>query len=143
MMAAGCSRVPGDAVVPGLPGAFIAYLKSNPQILEAIRTFQAQHQQNFAGGAPGEWALDATASYNQFVELIDAYLQPFLVEQGVTADTFAESVRQLQATNSAHFHAFSLMLRRLDFPEFATLMRSNTCLCCGGFFMGVDLEGPK
>lgn len=138
-----CRRVPEDKVLPGLPGAFISYLKKNPQILESIRAFQSQHQQHFAGQSSDEWALGATSSYNQFVELIDAYLQPFLVEQGVTAEAFAESVQQLQTTNRANFYAFSLMLQRLDFPEFANLMRSNTCLCCGGFFMGVDLEGAK
>lgn len=132
-----------DKTVQGLPGAFVAYLKRNPQIMDSIRTFQSQHEQHFANGGTDEWTLEATSSYNQFVQVVDAYLQPFLTEQGITGDALAESVLQLRATNSANFHAFKLMLQRLDFPEFANLMRSKTCLCCGGFFMGVDLEGTK
>jgi len=126
--------------LPGLPGAFIAYLKSHPQILESIQLFQSQHRHRFAGETDSEFSLDATSSYNEFVALIDTYLQPFLTEQGATADMFVDSLRQLKATNTGNFYAFNLMLQRMDFPEFAQLMRSQTCLCCGGFFMGVNLE---
>lgn len=129
--------------LPGLPGAFIAYLKSHPGIKDSIQQFQGQHAHHFSGEADGEFGLSATSSYNEFVAMIDSFLQPFLLEQGVTAETFAETLRQLKSENSAHFNAFDLMLRRMDFPDFAQVMRSQTCLCCGGFFMGVDLEGSR
>merc|ERR1711933_214190 len=109
------------------------FLKANPHIIESIRTFQSENQHHFAGDNPDEWSLASTTSYEQFVTLIDSYLQPFLSEQGVTPEIFAESVRSLQQTDAVHFHAFNLMLQRLDFPQLANLMRSKTCLCCGGF----------
>lgn len=122
----------------GLPGAFIAYLKCNPHIIDSIRSFQEQHQHHF-DGSENEYSLEATTSYQGFVGMIDGYLQPFLNEQGVTAETFAETLGELKHKDSKRFHAFKLMLDRMDFQVLAQLMRSKTCLCCGGYFMGVDL----
>lgn len=121
---------------PGLPGAFLGYLKKHPEVLDSIREYQTRHRQLFLAQVGEEYSLETKNSYDAFVFLIDSHLNAFLLEQGATADMFAEGLLDMKRNNDPHFMAFDLLLRKVDFPTLAGLMRSNTCLCCGGIFMG-------
>lgn len=127
------------AVVPdvptGLPGAFLCYLKAHPEVLDSIREYQAANCHLFLGQESEEYPLEATDAYNAFVALIDKHLSAFLREYGATPDMFADALLDLKRANDPHWMAFDLLLRKVDFPTVANLMRTNTCLCCGGVFM--------
>mmetsp|Transcript_52401 Transcript_52401/g.94059 ORF Transcript_52401/g.94059 Transcript_52401/m.94059 type:complete len:130 (+) Transcript_52401:79-468(+) len=118
----------------GLPGAFIFYLQQHAEVLESIRNFQAAHRQYFMV-ATEEYPLEATYSYHAFVQLVDYHLNNFLREQGATVDDFSNAMLAMKASQDPHWMAFDLLLQKVDFQGFASLLRSNTCLCCGGVFM--------
>lgn len=122
-------------IPPGLPGAFLGYLKLHPEVLDSIRNYQAQHRHLFVN-TEEEYPLEAKTSYDAFVGLIDQHLTDFLNQNGATSEMFADALLDLKTTNNPHWMAFDLLLRKVDFPTLAGLMRSNTCLCCGGVFMG-------
>merc|ERR1719331_981745 len=126
-------------IPPGLPGAFLAYLKVHPEVLDSIRDYQAKHRLVFIGSGE-EYTLEAKNSYDIFVDLIDTHLNAFLNQNGATSEMFAEALLDLKRTDNPHWMAFDLLLRKVDFPTLAGLMRSNTCLCCGGVFMGADTK---
>lgn len=122
--------------LPGLPGAFIKYLKTHPEVLDSIRDFQAANRHLFLGQDNEEYPLEATTAYNSFVAMIDGHLNGFLGDYGATSDMFADALLDLKKTNDPHWMAFDLLLRKVDFMTVAGLMRTNVCLCCGGKFQG-------
>lgn len=123
-------------LAPGLPGAFLGYLQMHPEVLENIRDYQADHCHLFVGQEAEEYPLQASHSYDMFVGLIDAHLNAFLMQNGATSEQFADALLEMKKDNNPHFMAFDLLLRKVDFQTLAGLMRNNTCLCCGGAFMG-------
>merc|ERR1712187_958919 len=69
------------------------------------------------------------------MDIIDAYLQIFLVEKGLTEKDFSDALAAFQESNdSFRIHFFSSIVKKMDFMHWAMLMRKNTCLCCGGGF---------
>jgi len=132
---------PPPAMLPGLPGAFLAYLTERSTILESIRYFQWSHRGRFLGGQAGdEYTLEQMDSHKSFLALVDHHLSPFLAEVGATDDDFAAAMLDMKHGQDPHWQAFDLLLQRVDFESFAALLRANVCLCCGGQFLW---EGPS
>merc|ERR1712190_92207 len=120
---------------PGLPEAFMAYLKNHPEILQEIRDFQTLHRQRFVGSQPGqEFSLEQTDSYHTFLAIVDKHMSAFLAEAGCSEEEFVATLELLKEGQHPHWQAFDMLLSRADFESFAELLRSNTCICCGGQF---------
>jgi len=123
-------------VLSGLPGAFMTYLRQKPEILDSIRDFQTQNRNFFAGEAGQEYPLEATTAYNTFIAMVDGHLNAFLEQNGATPEMFADGLLALKNSDDPHWVPFDLLLRKVDFPVLADLLRTDTCLCCGGKFVG-------
>eukprot|EP00928_Gymnodinium_smaydae_P044771 TRINITY_DN29886_c0_g1_i1.p2 TRINITY_DN29886_c0_g1~~TRINITY_DN29886_c0_g1_i1.p2 ORF type:complete len:222 (-),score=38.94 TRINITY_DN29886_c0_g1_i1:67-732(-) len=125
----------------GLPDNFMLYLKDNKEVLEEIRAWQERYGDLFQGQLE-ELPLAATDAYNAFIALVDRHLEAFLASQQATADDFAEALIEMRKSSNPHWNAFDLVLQKVDFPGFASMLRRNVCLCCGGQFRAIPTAAP-
>jgi len=88
-----------------------------------------------------EYSLMQYEAFKQFMDLVDRCLSSFTAQMGVSDDEFAQALLTMKMGQDPHWRAFDLLLQRVDFSAFAELMRSDTCLCCGGRF-ALNFGGP-
>lgn len=132
------SRGSGKVVLPGLPGAFFTWIKSNPAFMDEMFRWQDANRHLFQG-ATEEYPLEATIAFNNLMALIDSNLAYFLSAQGLTEAEFSAALEAFQDSDNRILKKFfSLIVKKTDFLFWAGLVRADTCVCCGGGFRALD-----
>eukprot|EP00747_Dinoflagellata_sp_TGD_P100629 gnl/TRDRNA2_/TRDRNA2_168092_c2_seq3.p1 gnl/TRDRNA2_/TRDRNA2_168092_c2~~gnl/TRDRNA2_/TRDRNA2_168092_c2_seq3.p1 ORF type:complete len:245 (-),score=35.22 gnl/TRDRNA2_/TRDRNA2_168092_c2_seq3:258-992(-) len=120
--------------LPGLPGAYFMWLNKNQTFIDQMFEWQ-NNNRHFFQTATEEFTLEATIAFNDFMRLVDGYLAVFCSESGTTEDHFAAELQSFQDSDDPRTKRFfSMITKKTDFLHWASMLRKNICLCCGGGF---------